>query len=222
MASTLWEKRDEFFVTGGGGVKPDYLTATVLFTDLANFTTLSEGMEPLNLMTWLNDYMDEMSSIIIAEGGMINKYIGDAIMAIFGVPVKKTDEEGIRADALSAVESALRMREKLQELNQHWQAQGLPTIGMRIGIHTGVLVAGTLGGQQRMEYTVIGDTVNVASRLESFDKAIVSEADPHCRILIGEPTWGLVNADYVTRPIGDCQLKGKHQILKIYDVLCRA
>ena len=173
-------------------------------------------------MTWLNDYMDEMSSIIIAEGGMINKYIGDAIMAIFGVPVKKTDEEGIRADALSAVESALRMREKLQELNQHWQAQGLPTIGMRIGIHTGVLVAGTLGGQQRMEYTVIGDTVNVASRLESFDKAIVSEADPHCRILIGEPTWGLVNADYVTRPIGDCQLKGKHQILKIYDVLCRA
>ena len=221
VASTLWEKRDEFFVTGGGGVKPDYLTATVLFTDLANFTTLSEGMEPLELMTWLNDYMNEMSNIIIAEGGMINKYIGDAIMAIFGVPVKKTDDAGIKADALSAVESALRMREKLQLLNQHWQAQGLPTIGMRIGIHTGILVAGTLGGQQRMEYTVIGDTVNVASRLESFDKTIVSEADPHCRILIGEPTWQLVHSNYETRPIGDCQLKGKHKILKIYDVLHR-
>lgn len=221
VASTLWEKRDEFFVTGGGGVKPDYLTATVLFTDLANFTTLSEGMEPLNLMTWLNQYMNEMSNIIIAEGGMINKYIGDAIMAVFGVPVKKTDEAGIKADALSAVESALKMREKLQELNKNWQAQGLPTIGMRIGIHTGVLVAGTLGGQQRMEYTVIGDTVNVASRLESFDKTIVSEADPNCRVLIGEPTCALVNSHYATRPIGDCHLKGKHQILKIYDVLHR-
>ena len=221
VASTLWEKRDEFFVTGGGGVKPDYLTATVLFTDLANFTTLSEGMEPLNLMTWLNQYMNEMSNIIIAEGGMINKYIGDAIMAVFGVPVKKTDEAGIKADALSAVESALKMREKLQELNKNWQAQGLPTIGMRIGIHTGVLVAGTLGGQQRMEYTVIGDTVNVASRLESFDKTIISEADPNCRVLIGEPTCALVNSHYATRPIGDCHLKGKHQILKIYDVLQR-
>jgi adenylate cyclase len=220
VATTLWENRDEFFI--GGGVKPDQLTATVLFTDLVNFTTLAEGMNPLNLMSWLNDYMDEMSNIIIAEGGMINKYIGDAIMAVFGVPVKKTDATGIAADALSAVESALQMRERLRELNAIWQQQGLPTVYMRVGIYTGTLVAGTLGGRQRMEYTVIGDTVNTASRLESFDKAIATP-DIHqpCRILVGEATWQLIRSHYVTEQVGECQLKGKHNMLNIYCVIDR-
>jgi adenylate cyclase len=220
VASALWEKRDEFFI--GGGVKPDQLTATVLFTDLVNFTTLAESMNPLNLMNWLNEYMDEMSSIIIAEDGMINKYIGDAIMAVFGVPVKKTDAAGITADALKAVESAVRMSEKLQQLNVRWQQQGLPMIGMRVGIYTGSLVAGTLGGHQRMEYTVIGDTVNTASRLESFDKTIASPDAQHpCRILVGETTWQLIRTHYITEQIGECQLKGKHNMLTIYRVLDR-
>lgn len=220
VATTLWEKRDEFFI--GGGVKPDQLTATVLFTDLVSFTTLAEGMNPLNLMSWLNKYMDEMSNIIIAEGGMINKYIGDAIMAVFGAPVKKTDAEGIAADALSAVESALRMRERLRELNAVWQQQGLPTVCMRIGIYTGTLVAGTLGGRQRMEYTVIGDTVNTASRLESFDKTVAApDSQQPCRILVGEATWQLIRAHYVTEQVGECQLKGKHNMLTIYCVLDR-
>jgi adenylate cyclase len=220
VASTLWEKRDEFFIRGG--VKPDQLTATVMFTDLVNFTTLAEGMNPLNLMNWLNEYMDEMSNIIIAEEGMINKYIGDAIMAVFGVPVKKTDAAGIAADALNAVESAVRMSERLQVLNVRWQQQGIAMIRMRVGIYTGSLVAGTLGGHQRMEYTVIGDTVNIASRLESFDKTIATpdEQQP-CRILVGETTWQLINAHYVTEQIGECQLKGKHNMLNIYRVFER-
>jgi adenylate cyclase len=221
VAATLWEKREQFF--SHSGVKPDQLTATVLFTDLANFTTLAESMNPMELMNWLNEYMDEMSNIIIAEGGMINKYIGDAIMAVFGVPVKKTDTTGITADALNAVESAVRMAERLQQLNSHWQQQGLPLIGMRVGIHTGSLVAGSLGGQQRMEYTVIGDTVNIASRLESFDKAIATpnEQQP-CRVLIGEPTWQLIHRHYHTERIGECQLKGKHNTLNIYHVIKRS
>jgi adenylate cyclase len=220
VAAALWERRDEFFI--GGGVKPDELTATVLFTDLVSFTTLAEGMNPLSLMSWLNKYMDEMSNLIIAEGGMINKYIGDAIMAIFGVPVKKTDAAGIAADALSAVESALRMRERLRELNAVWQQQGLPTVCMRVGIYTGTLVAGTLGGRQRMEYTVIGDTVNTASRLESFDKSVAApDIDQPCRILVGEATWQLIRSHYVTEQVGECQLKGKHNTLTIYCVLDR-
>jgi adenylate cyclase len=179
-------------------------------------------MNPLNLMNWLNEYMDEMSNIIIAEDGMINKYIGDAIMAVFGVPVKKTDAAGITADALKAVESAVRMSEKLQQLNVRWQQQGLPMIGMRVGIYTGSLVAGTLGGHQRMEYTVIGDTVNTASRLESFDKTIASPDAQHpCRILVGETTWQLIRTHYITEQIGECQLKGKHNMLTIYQVLDR-
>ncbi len=220
VASTLWEKRDEFFI--GGGVKPDQLTATVMFTDLANFTTIAEGMNPLSLMNWLNEYMDEMSNIIIAKDGMINKYIGDAIMAVFGVPVKKTDSAGITTDALNAVESAVRMGERLQELNVRWQQQGLPIIGMRVGIYTGSLVAGTLGGQQRMEYTVIGDTVNTASRLESFDKTVATpDAQQPCRILVGDSTWQLIRTHYSTERIGECQLKGKHNMLNIYRVLDR-
>ena len=219
VAATLWEKRDEFSIAGG--VKPDQLTATVLFTDLANFTTLAEGMSPLNLMSWLNEYMNEMSHIIIAEDGMINKYMGDAIMAVFGVPVKKNDSAGIAADAIKAVESAVRMGEKLTELNKRWQQQGLPTIGMRVGIYTGSLVAGTLGDLQRMEYTVIGDTVNTAARLESFDKTITAPDKQPCRILIGESTWQLVHNHYVTEQIGECQLKGKHNMLTIYCVIER-
>jgi len=153
---------------------------------------------------------------------MINKYIGDAIMAVFGVPVKKTDTTGITADALNAVESAVRMGERLQQLNIRWQQQGLPLIGMRVGIHTGLLVAGSLGGHQRMEYTVIGDTVNIASRLESFDKTVATpnEQQP-CRVLIAEPTWELIHSHYQTKRIGECQLKGKHKLLNIYHVINR-
>jgi adenylate cyclase len=218
--STLWNQRDEFF--SQGGVKPDQLTATVLFTDLVNFTSVAETMQPLTLMTWLNEYMDAMSAILIEENGMINKYIGDAIMTVFGAPVKRLDEAGIAIDAINAVESALRMGEKLRELNEQWQQQGLPVIGMRVGIYTGALVAGTLGGRQRMEYTVIGDTVNIASRLESYDKnfAPPDKATP-CRILVGESTWQHVKGYYHTEKIGACQLKGKHNSLDIYQVINR-
>lgn len=220
VVSTLWNQRDEFF--SHGGVRPDQLTATVLFTDLVNFTSVAETMQPLTLMKWLNDYMDAMSAILIEENGMINKYIGDAIMTVFGAPVKRRDEAGIAADAVSAVESALRMAERLRELNRYWQQQNLPIIGMRVGIYTGSLVAGTLGGRQRMEYTVIGDTVNIASRLESYDKefAAPTEQSP-CRILIGESTWQYVRTHYHTEKIGACQLKGKHNSLNIYQVLNR-
>lgn len=220
VVSALWETRDEFFTKGG--VRSDQLTATVLFTDLAGFTSVAEAMEPLTLTKWLNRYMDEMSNIVIAEGGMINKYIGDAIMAVFGAPVKRHDEAGIAADAASAVESALRMGERLKQMNRIWRDEGLPDIGMRVGIHTGPLVAGTFGGKQRMEYTVIGDTVNTASRLESFDKSVAPPNDEHpCRILVGETTWRHVRSRYLAEEVGSCQLKGKQNALKIYRVLDR-
>ncbi|MCX7068853.1 MAG: adenylate/guanylate cyclase domain-containing protein [Methylococcales bacterium] len=123
---------------------------------------------------------------------------------------------------MNAVESAVRMGERLHELNVRWQQQGLPMIGMRVGIYTGSLVAGTLGGQQRMEYTVIGDTVNTASRLESFDKTVATpNAQQPCRILVGESTWQLIRTHYSTERIGECQLKGKHNMLNIYRVLDR-
>jgi adenylate cyclase len=217
VASVLWQSRQQFFAEGR--VHPEQLTATVLFTDLAGFTSVAENMEPAVLMDWLNVYMEAMSALIIAEGGMINKYIGDAIMAVFGVPIAK-DESGNADDAACAVKSALKMRERLVALNREWLEQGLPIIGMRVGIHTGPLVAGTLGGQQRTEYTVIGDTVNTAARLESFDKAIAPPTDENpCRILIGETTWGLINGQFATEKVGMYPLKGKQNNLFIYQVL---
>lgn len=218
VANRLWQSREQFF--SEGGVRPDTLIATVLFTDLANFTTIAESMEPLALMKWLNRYMEEMSKIVIEHGGMINKYIGDAIMAVFGAPVKSESEAAIADDAQRAVECALRFNQRLLELNREWKEQGLPTLMMRVGIHTGTVVAGSFGGSLRMEYTVIGDTVNTASRLESFDKTIAppTAAQP-CRILIGETTQHHLVDRHPSQPVGECQLKGKNKRLTIYQVI---
>lgn len=218
VADRLWESREQFFREGG--VRPDTLTATVLFTDLCNFTTVAENMEPLVLMKWLNQYMEEISGCIIEQGGVINKYIGDAVMAVFGVPIKSETEAAIAADAQRAVQCAMEFSERLRLLNQRWQSEGLPTITMRTGICTGSLVAGSLGGSLRREYTVIGDTVNTAARLESYDKSFAQpDLQQPCRILIGETTYQLVRHLYQARMVGECQLKGKNKFSKIYQIL---
>jgi adenylate cyclase len=218
IATRLWDAREQFF--SEGGVRPDTLTATVLFTDITSFTSTAEKMEPLVLMKWLNEYMGEMSSLVTNHHGMVNKYIGDAIMAIFGVPVKRQTEDEIAHDAQNAVRCAINFSSRLRELNEEWQKQGLPMITMRVGIYTGSLVAGSFGGVVRMEYTVIGDTVNTASRLESFDKTISppDEKNP-CRILIGESTRDYVSDIYETQVVGEFQLKGKDEYSKIYQVI---
>ena len=218
LASHLWEVREQFF--SENGIRPDTLTATVLFTDLSNFTTISEHMEPLVLMNWLNEYMEEMSQLVMKHGGMIDKYIGDAIMAIFGVPIKRDKEEDIAKDAQRAVACAVEFGLKLTELNHKWAAKGLPTVTMRTGIYTGTLVAGSFGSSKRMEYTVIGDTVNTASRLESFDKTIAAPSlENPCRILIGNLTHQYINDTYHTQMVGECLVKGKIDTLKIYQVI---
>lgn len=220
VATKLWEAREQFL--NEGRVRPDVLTATVLFTDICNFTTVAENMEPLILMEWLNEYMDEMSRIVIGHGGVINKYIGDAIMAIFGVPVKRETDDEIASDARRAVQCALRFNSHLVKLNRHWQTQGLPAITMRVGIYTGLLVAGSFGGGGRMEYTVLGDTVNIASRLESFDKTISPpNSENPCRILIGESTFNYIRDHFRTQIVGECQLKGKNKPISIYEILSR-
>lgn len=218
VANQLWQHREEFF--SEGGVRPDSLTATVLFTDIVGFTSVSEDMKPLVLMNWLNIYMEEMTRIVMDHHGVVNKYIGDAIMAIFGVPIKRETSEEIANDADLAVQCALGFNNRLRELNAEWAKNGLPTVMMRTGIYTGDLVAGSFGGLLRMEYTVIGDTVNIASRLESFDKEIEKPTfeDP-CRIIIGQSTWDYVQANYQTKWVGEFQLKGKNKKLNLYKVI---
>ena len=208
VATHLWEVREQFF--SKNGIQPDTLTATVLFTDLSNFTTIAEKMQPLVLMNWLNEYMEVMSNLVMEHGGMVDKYIGDSIMAIFGVPVKRETEEGIANDARQAVACAVDFNRHLIDLNARWRAQGLPEVTMRTGIYTGSVVAGSFGSSKRMEYTVIGDTVNTASRFESFDKTVATPTSENpCRILIGDLTYDYVRDLYQTEIVGDCLLKGR-------------
>ncbi len=219
VAETIWAQRNEFLE--GGRPRAQQLKATVLYTDLEGYSSLAESLEPAVVMDWLNEYMGMMAEAVIGHHGVIDKFIGDAVMALFGVPLaRKTDGE-VKEDAVNAVRCALAMEQGLARLNTVWAGQRLPTCRMRVGIHTGHLVAGSVGGTERMEYTVIGDTVNTASRLESFDK---DRREPDlagrcCRVLIGESTRDLAGDQFETRRVGQAKLKGKDQEVTIYLVL---
>jgi adenylate cyclase len=221
VAEDIWRRREEF-VEGGRPI-PCRLTATVLFTDLKGFSTISENWDPAALMEWLSEYMDAMSRVVMENGGVVNKYIGDAVMAVFGVPLPSLSVGEIQCDAMNAVTCALAMEEELSKLNVDWAQRGLPPAMMRVGIYTGPLVAGSLGGYDRMEYTVIGDTVNTASRLESFDKSVVDPDNPDrlCRILVGEATLILLDGAYKAHRVGEVSLKGKADKVVVYLVTGR-
>lgn len=221
IAKVLWQQRDQFL--DGGRLRPQRLTATVLLSDLTGFTTVSEKLDPQALMDWLNEYMEAMTRQVMDHGGVVNRYVGDSIEALFGVPLARETAAEIDRDAANGVDCALAMEETLVELNRHWRERGLPSVGMCIGIFTGPLVAGSLGSTQRLEYTVIGDTVNTASRLESFDKDLFAP-DPlgsTCRILVGEATLRHLGERFQMQRIGEVSLKGKDQKVTIYRVLGR-
>ena len=215
VAESLWQQREQFLKNGRP--RSQKLVMTAFFSDLRGFTTVSEKMDPQDLMDWLNIYMERMTGIIMAHGGIIDDYAGDGIKANFGLPLPEQNESVIRGDALSAVRSALDMEKEMHSLNAHWQEKGLPEVGMRIGIYTGPAVAGALGSSQRMKYTTIGDTINIASRLESYDKDLGKEA--LCRILIGESTLQYLGPEFRTERIGEVSLKGKAEKITIYRVL---
>ena len=182
------------------------LKVTILFTDIRSFTTISEKMDPQQLVGLLNEYFTEMVTIVMHEGGVVDKYIGDAIMAVFGAPVPKPE------DATNAVRAAVRMREALQRLNVRLAERGAPALRTGIGIHTGEVVAGNIGSERRMEYTVIGDAVNLASRLETNTKEL------GVNVLISEDTWALTKDTIEARPVREITVKGRKQPVMTYEV----
>lgn len=222
VAETVWQHRDEFL--DGHRPRSRQVFVTALFTDLTRFTTVSERLTPEALMEWLNEYMDAMAMQVIRHGGVIKQYAGDSIVVMFGVPVPRTRDGEIQRDAVNAVDCALAMEAALRELNARWQAEGRPVTGMRIGIFTGPAVAGSLGSVERSEYVVVGDTVNTASRLESFDKGLFppDPVNQPCRILIGETTLSHIGDQFEAEWVGAANLKGKEQKVEIYRVLGRA
>jgi adenylate cyclase len=222
VAEGIWREREQFL--DGQRPRPQQLVATVLFTDLVGFTSVSERLSPEKLMDWLNEYMEPMARQVSAHGGVIEQYTGDAIVAIFGVPIARKDEEEISQDAINAVNCALAMETILRDLNRQWLARNQPMTAMRVGIYTGPMVAGSLGSSERLEYVVIGDAVNIASRLESFDKELflLSSAGRPCRILIGDATLGRLRERFQTERIGEVSLKGKEEKIHVYRVVGHA
>jgi adenylate cyclase len=197
----------EHLMNGKVQLGGETLTVTILFSDIRSFTTMAERMHDAQaLVGLLNEYFTEMVGIIMQEGGVVDKYIGDAIMAVFGAPVSKPD------DAVRAVRAAVRMRKALAALNERLAARGIPPLRTGIGIHTGEVVAGNIGSEQRMEYTVIGDAVNLASRLETNTKELGVD------VLISADTYALVKGTCVARPLREITVKGRSEPVMTYEV----
>ena len=177
--------------------------ATIFFSDIKGFTTLSERLEPHVVAQLLTEYFTVMTEVIFKYGGTLDKFIGDAIMAIYGVPT------GLPNSALNAVSAALEMIERLKEINSTRTQE--TRFDIRIGINTGPVVAGTMGSKHRLEYSVIGDTVNTASRLESIA--------PTNGILIGERSFNMVKDKFNITSLGEQKVKGKTNMINVYQVL---
>lgn len=214
IATALWQSRDRLLRSGK--LPGQKLIATMLLTDIKNFSTISEQMLPENLLEWLNEYLSVITHEVRSRQGIINKFTGDGMLAVFGVPVNRTTPIEVSHDAQQAVACAMAMGDRLRELNQNWQLRGLPTIEMRVGIFTGPVVVGSLGGKDRLEYGVIGDSVNIAARLESYEKVRQSDL---CRVLIAKETLVHLQDKFVVEAWGPLDLKGKRQKVEVYRVL---
>jgi adenylate cyclase len=182
-------------------------TVSIYFCDLANFTAVSEKLAPQELVQHLAAYFDTFSGQILATGGTVDKYVGDAIMAFWGAPV------GHPQHAVAACTAAIRNQESLKELRGKWKAEGKPLLFARIGIHLGEVVVGNIGSPARLNYTVMGDAVNLASRLEGLNKYYGTE------VLISESVYREAQPAVVARPVDWVSVKGKTEAVLIYELL---
>jgi adenylate cyclase len=180
---------------------------SVLFSDLRGFTTITEKGNPEDLVRQLNEYFTTMVDIVFRNGGTVDKFVGDMVMALFGAPV----DDAHHADA--AVSAAVEMVRALGELNRQWAAEGHVQLDVGIGVNSGDMIAGNIGSSSIMSYTVIGDNVNLAARLESLNK------DYRTRIIISEATRGRLGRSYEMRPLGGVVVKGKTRPVEIFEVM---
>ncbi len=179
---------------------------SVLFSDIRGFTTLTEGSRPEDIVAQLNEYFTRIVGVLFEYKGTVDKFVGDMVMALFSAPLDDPD------DADHAVQAALGMLRALAELNEEWDRRGRPRIAIGIGINSGEMIAGTMGSEQVMSYTVIGDAVNLGSRLESLNKQYGTS------IIISESTRQRLRGHYDIRPLGDVTVKGKTQPVAIFEV----
>jgi adenylate cyclase len=189
-----------------GGEKRDI---TIFFSDIRGFTPISEKLDPEELTHLLNEYLTEMSEIIIENEGLVDKYMGDAIMAFWGAPLDQPNHAEL------ACKSGLEMMEKLKELQKKWKKEGIPTFDIGIGLNSGEAIVGNMGSSKRFDYTVMGDNVNIASRLEGLNKTYGTN------IIISENTYKIVKDKFKTKKLGTVKVKGKEKSISIYELLSK-
>ena len=182
---------------------------TFLFSDITGFTALSEKMEPQKLMTYLSEYLENMTSIILAKDGTVDKYIGDAIMAFWNAPLDDKEH------AAHACETALLMCECLEKLNQRWQKTDYPTLTIRIGINTGNATIGNVGSEDRLSYTAIGDSVNLTNRVEELNKIYKT------KIIVTQHTYKEVKNQFSFRFLDHVKVRGKNISVCVYELLSK-
>ena len=199
----LMERDPGKYLRVGGELKE----LTIMFSDIRSFTSVSEGMTPDELVSLLNEYLGAMTELVFQQQGTLDKYIGDALMAFWGSPYPQSDH------ASRACGCALSMRSRLLELNRKWKTEGRKQLSIGVGINTGPVNVGNIGSVQRLSWTVMGDNVNLASRLEGLNKEYRSE------IVISESTYRQVRDQYVCRELDQIRVKGKQQAVGIYELL---
>lgn len=180
---------------------------TVLFSDVRGFTTFSEKFPPETVIATLNEHLNMMVSVIFKYQGTLDKFVGDCVMAFWGAPLVQPNHAELAARA------ALEMIEGLEKLNEKWQSEGRPTLHIGVGINTGEMLFGNIGSEQRMDFTVIGDSVNLGSRLESATKEL------HASIVVSEATYREIQDLAEVRPLDEIHVKGKEKGIVVYELL---
>ena len=204
VADELWQRRDKI-------MSGERRIVSIIFTDIRGFTTLSETASSDQVVIWLNDYFSRMQAIVTRHCGHINKFIGDGLMIVFGAPITRGD----RAEARAAVACGLDMLAAVERMNTDWKGTGRPEIRIGVGITTGEATCGVVGAERRLEYTIIGDVVNLSARLEATTK------EYNVPLLVSETTALLLGDDYETRALGEVKVKGKNIQTKIFTVNLR-
>ena len=183
---------------------------TVLFCDIRGYTTLVEKYPPNIVVQQLNEYFSAMTRVIFQHNGCLDKYLGDGLLAYF----EPTDGT-LASSARNAAQAALAMEEALNELNERWKHHGLPELNIGIGLNSGIVFIGNIGSQMKMDFTIIGDNVNLAARLEPMNKLFQT------RHVISHSTYRLIRDQFQTRYLGEMPIKGKENTMRIYELQTR-
>ena len=221
-ADLLWRQRHH--ILNHGALPAQEAIATVIFMDIRGFTTVAETLSPPALLRWLNRYLEAITQAVTARGGVVDKFVGDEVIAYFSTPATDADTTILGQQAKRAIETGLAAYAQVQQINHQLEAEGHAPIAIGIGIHTGPISMGSMGSRHRLNYSIVGDTVNVAARLEELNKA-VTEGNPFS-LLLSDATYKALRPELtLTRDrfsccrVGTFKLRGRLQHVNVYTVL---